>query len=173
MCVCVCVCVCVCDTLTDVYIAALLPRKPSSDDDSGFKYGFGAEASLQLTQSAPAVTHGNTRLYWIDVTLWDCHVHADAVRALSWMFLMYFLFFRRRKSKISQEYGSWVGNETNASNLDRKYVSFPTISDILFSQILIFFQLTLMCPVEIFFKRTVNSLTKIWQFSHMLCIGQM
>ena len=35
---------------------------------------------------------------------------------------------------------TWIGN------------TFAT-SDILFSQILIFFQLTLMCTVEIFFKR--------------------
>ena len=57
------------------------------------------------------------------------------------------------KSKISQEYGGWVGNETLASDLDRKYVGYSAISDTLFSQILIFFQPTLMCPVEIFFKR--------------------
>ena len=51
--------------MTDVYTAALLPRKPLSDDDSGFRHGFGAEASLPLTQSAPAVTNDTTRLYWI------------------------------------------------------------------------------------------------------------
>ena len=49
-----------------------------------------------------------------------------------------------RKSKISQENGGWVGNETSASNFDRKYICYPAISDTLFSQILIFFQLTLM-----------------------------
>ena len=70
-------------TMTDVYTAALLPTKPSSDDDSGFRHGFRAEASLPLTQIAPAVTHNTTRLCWIDVTLWDCHIYADAVRALS------------------------------------------------------------------------------------------
>ena len=79
--------------MTDVYTAVLLPTKPSSDDDSGFRHGFGAEASLTLTQSAPAVTHNTTRLCWIDVTLWDCHVHTDAVRALPWIFYMYFLLF--------------------------------------------------------------------------------
>ena len=78
-------------TMTDVCTAALLPTKPSSDDDSGFTHGFRAEASLSLAQSAPAVTHDTYRLCWIFVTLWDCHIHADAVRALSWIFLMYFI----------------------------------------------------------------------------------
>ena len=32
--------------MTHVYRAALLPTKSSSDDDSGFKHGFGAEAAL-------------------------------------------------------------------------------------------------------------------------------
>ncbi len=77
-------------TITDVYTTALLPTKPSSDDDSGFSHGFGAEASLPLTKSAPPVTHDTTRLCWIDVTLWDCYIHADAVRALFWMFFCAF-----------------------------------------------------------------------------------
>ena len=64
--------------------------KPSSDDDSGFRHGFGAEASLPLTQSAPAVSHDTTKLCQIVVTLWDCQIHADAVRAISWIFSMYF-----------------------------------------------------------------------------------
>ena len=50
----------------------------------------GLEASLPLNQSAPAVTHDTTRLCWIDVTLWDFHIHTDAVRALSLIFFMYF-----------------------------------------------------------------------------------
>ncbi len=33
-------------TITDVYTIALLLTKPSSDDDPGFKHGFGTEASL-------------------------------------------------------------------------------------------------------------------------------
>ena len=49
-------------TITDVYTTALLLTKPSSDDDSGFKRGFRAEASLPLTQSASAVSHDTTRL---------------------------------------------------------------------------------------------------------------
>ena len=76
--------------MTDVYTTALLPVKPSSDD-SGFRYGFGAEASLPLTQSAPVVTHDTIRLCWIDITLWSCYIHADAVRVLPWVFFMYFL----------------------------------------------------------------------------------
>ena len=78
-------------TMIDVYTVALLPTKPSSDDDSGFRYGFGAEPSLPQTLSAPVVTHDAIRLCWIDVTLWDCHINADAVRALSWIFFIYFL----------------------------------------------------------------------------------
>ena len=35
-------------TITDVYITALLLTKHSSDDDSGFRHGFGAEASLYI-----------------------------------------------------------------------------------------------------------------------------
>ena len=37
-------------TNTNVYAAALLPMKPSSDDDSGFRNGFTAKASLPLTR---------------------------------------------------------------------------------------------------------------------------
>ena len=69
--------------MTDVYAAALFPTKLSSDDDSGFRHGFRAKASLPLTQSASAVTHNTTRLCLIDVTLWDCYIYADTVRALS------------------------------------------------------------------------------------------
>ena len=75
--------------MTDFYTAVLLPTKPSSDNDSGFKNGFGAEAPLSLTQSIPAAIHNTTRLCWIDFILWDCHIHTDAVRA--WIFFMYFL----------------------------------------------------------------------------------
>ena len=48
--------------MTDIYTAALIPTKPSSDDDSGFRHGFGAKVSLPLRQSAPSVTHHTTRL---------------------------------------------------------------------------------------------------------------
>ena len=77
-----CVCVCVYHTITDVYTTALLLTKPLSDDESRFRHGFGAEVSLPLAQSAPAVSHDTTRLCQIVVTLWDCQIHADAVRAL-------------------------------------------------------------------------------------------
>ena len=49
-------------TITDVYTTALLLTKPSSDDDSGFRHGFGAEASLPLAQSVPALSYDTTRL---------------------------------------------------------------------------------------------------------------
>ena len=75
----------------DTCTTALPPAKPSSYDDSGFRHGFGAEASLPLAQSALAVSHDTTRFCQIVVTLWDCHIHADAVRDLSWIFSMYFL----------------------------------------------------------------------------------
>ena len=78
-------------TIIDVNTTALLLTNPSSDDDSGFRHGFGAEASLPLTQSVPAVSHATTRLCQIVVALWDYQIHADAVRALSWIFSMYFL----------------------------------------------------------------------------------
>ena len=77
-------------TMTDVYTAALLPTKPSSHDDSAFRHDFRTEASLPLTQRTPAVTHHTTRLCWIVFTLWSCHIHADAIRALSLIFFYVF-----------------------------------------------------------------------------------
>ena len=50
-------------TITDVYTTALLLTKPSSDDDSGFRHGLRAVASLPLAQSTPAVSHDTPRLY--------------------------------------------------------------------------------------------------------------
>ena len=50
-------------TMTDADRAALLLTKPSSDSNSGFRHGFGAEASLPLTQSAPVITHDINRLF--------------------------------------------------------------------------------------------------------------
>ena len=49
-------------TITDVCTTVLLPTIPSSDDDSAFRRGFGAEASLSLAHSAPAVSHDFVRL---------------------------------------------------------------------------------------------------------------
>ena len=46
---------------------------------------------ITTSQSAPAVYHDTTRLCEAVVTLWDCHIHADAVRVLSWIFSIYFL----------------------------------------------------------------------------------
>ena len=48
-------CVYISDTMTDVYTAAMLLMKPSSDDHSGFRHDFGAKALLPLTQSAPVL----------------------------------------------------------------------------------------------------------------------
>ena len=76
---------------TAVCTIALLLTKPSSDDDFGFRHGLGAEASLPLAQNVSVVSHDTTRLCQIVVTQWDCHIYADAVRALSWIFSMYFL----------------------------------------------------------------------------------
>ena len=58
-----------------------------------------------------------------------------------------------KKPQISQEYGGWVDNETSASDIDWRYIGYPVTSNSFFLQILIFFQLMLMCPVEIFFER--------------------
>ena len=69
--------------MTDVYTAAFLPTKPLSHDDYGYRHGFRAVASLALSQRAPAVTHERSILIWIDVTLWDRHIHADACKTLS------------------------------------------------------------------------------------------
>ena len=65
------VCVCVYSryhTITDVCTTALLLKKPSSDDDSGFRHGFRPEASLPLAQSTPAIYYDTTRLFQIVVT---------------------------------------------------------------------------------------------------------
>ena len=77
-------------TITDVYTTALLLTKPSSFDDSGFRHGFGTEVSLPLTQRAPAVSHDSTRFCQIVVALWGCQIHAYPVRALTWIYSMYF-----------------------------------------------------------------------------------
>ena len=51
--------------MSDVCIAALLPAKTSSDDDSRFRHDFGDKASLPLAQRALAVSHDTTRLIYI------------------------------------------------------------------------------------------------------------
>ena len=57
-----------------------------------------------------------------------------------------------RKSKISQECGGWLGNETSESDLDMKYIGYSAISLIVLRDPHIY-QLRLICPVETFFKR--------------------
>ena len=69
-------------TITDIYTAAMLPTMPSSDDDSGFRHAFWAEATLPLTQRAPAVTHDTTRLCWI-ASLFGSTISTLTVKALS------------------------------------------------------------------------------------------
>ena len=48
--------------MTDICTAALLSTKPG-DDDSGFRHGFGVEASLPQAQSTPVVTHDTYIIY--------------------------------------------------------------------------------------------------------------
>ena len=69
--------------------AVLLPIKSSSDDYPGFRHGFGAEASLPLTQGAPAVFHNTTGLYWMVFDLYECHIRSDVVTVLFWIFFLY------------------------------------------------------------------------------------
>ena len=61
----------------------LLPVKSSSDDDHGFRHGFGTEAPLPPTQGTPAVSFNTTRLYWMVFDLYECHIPSDPVTALS------------------------------------------------------------------------------------------
>ena len=80
-------------TKTAAKEAVLLPVKSSSDDDPGFRHGFGAEASLPLTQGVPAVSHNTTRLYWMVFYLYECLISSDAVIVLFLIFFIYSLFF--------------------------------------------------------------------------------
>ena len=138
-------------TMTDVYTVALLPTKPSSDDDSGFRPMPFRESIITTNPECPS---SNSQYHQI---LLDWRHSGIAISMLMHKepFLGSFLCISSCpiKSKISLEYGGWVGNETSASDLDRKYVDYPAISDTLFSQIIEFFQLRLMCPVEIFLQR--------------------
>ena len=56
-------------TITDVCTTALLLKRPSSGDDSGFRLSFGPKPSLPLAKSTPVVSHDTTRLFQIVVTL--------------------------------------------------------------------------------------------------------
>ena len=139
-------------TITDICTAALLLTKPSSDDDSGFRHGFGAEASLPLAQSAPAVSHNTIRLCQIVVTRWDCHVHADAIRALSWIFSMYFLLSDGGSPRLVKKMEVDLAiKPLHLTSIGNTFVIQPFLTHC--SRRSSFFQFTLMCPVEIFFKR--------------------
>ena len=98
-----------------------LLTKPSSDDDSEFRYGFGAEVSLPLAQSAPAVSHDTTRLCQIVVTLWDCHIHTDAIRALSWIFSLYFFLSDGGSPRLVMKMEIELVIKPLPSDFDRKY----------------------------------------------------
>ena len=52
--------------------AVLLPIKSSSDIDPEFRHGFGAEASLPLSQGTPAASHNTTGLYQIVFDQYEC-----------------------------------------------------------------------------------------------------
>ena len=52
---------------------------------------FCGEASLPLTQGAPAVSHNTTRLYWMVFNLYECHICSDTVTVLFWIFFIYSL----------------------------------------------------------------------------------
>ena len=73
-------------TMHAVQIAVLLPTKPSFNNDFGFKHGFRAEASLPLTQNAPAGPNNTTKLCWsVVVNLWECYIHTDIIKGLFWI----------------------------------------------------------------------------------------
>ena len=110
--------------------AVLLRVKSSSDDDPGFRHGFGAEASLPLTQGAPAVSHNTTRLYWTGFNLYECHIHSDAVTVLFWIFFIYSLFFAGVSQILLKNVA--VAFEIKPRHLKRKYVCWPVILSTLF-----------------------------------------
>ena len=76
-----------------IYIYIYKNCHKKADDDPGFRHGFEAEASLPLTQAAPAVSHNTTRLYWMVFNLYECHMRSDAGLSLFWIFFIYSLFF--------------------------------------------------------------------------------
>ena len=104
--------------IIDVRTTAFLLTKRSSVDEYGFRYGFGAEASLPLSQSPPAVSHDTAKLCQIAVTLWDCLIHADAVRDISWIFSMYFVLPDGGSLWLGKKNGDWVGNKSSASDFN-------------------------------------------------------
>ena len=139
-------------TITDVCTTALLPTKPSSDDDSGFRHGFGAEASLPLAQSATAVSHDTTRLCQIVIILWDCHIHDDAVKTLSWIFSMYFLLSDGGSPRLIKTEVELAMKPLLPTSIGNTLVIQPFLTHCSYRSSY-FFQFTLICPIEIFFKR--------------------
>ena len=133
-------------TTIDVYTTALLLKKPSSDDDSGFRHGFGAEALLPLAQSAPAVSYDTTRLCQIVVALWDCQNHADAVRALPWIFSMYSLLSDGGSPRLVKK----IEVELEIKPLHPTSIGNTFVIQPLFSQIFIFFQITIYIYIYIY-----------------------
>ena len=119
-------------TISDVYTAALLPTKPSSDDDFRFRHGFGVKASLPLTQRAPAVTHNTTRRH--------CGIAISTLMQLEpyvgFFYVLPLVWWR--KSKISQEYRvELVMKPWHLTSIWNMLVIQPFLT--LFPQILIFF----------------------------------
>ena len=147
-------------TITDVCTTALLLTKASSDDDSGFKHGFGAEASLPQPQSVPAVSHDTSRLCQIVVTLWDGHIHDDAVRVLSWIFSMYFFLSDggspRLVKKTEVELAMKPLHPTSIGNI---FIIQPFL--IYYSRRFLYFSHLRWCaPSKFSSKGTVSSITK-------------
>ena len=103
-----------------------------------FSHGFRAEASLLLSQSGPAVIHNTTRLCWTVVTQWDCNIHNDAVRALSWIFFMYFLLSDGESLRLIKDTEvELVMKPRHLTLIGNTLVVQPFLT--LFSQIFIFF----------------------------------
>ena len=114
---------------------------------------FQAEAPLPLIQNAPAVTHDTIRLCKIDVTLWNCYIHADAVRALSWILLMHFLLSDGESPRLVKNAEvELVMKPRHPTSIGNTLVIQPFLIHYS-SRSSYFFQLTLMYSVEIFFKK--------------------
>ena len=117
----------------------------------GFKHDFRAEESLPLAQSAPAVFHDTTRLCLIVVALGYCQIHADAVRALSWIFSMYFLLSDRRSPRLVKKTEvELVIKPLHPTLIGNTFVIKPFLTHC--SHRSSYFSNLLMCPLKIFFK---------------------
>ena len=139
-------------TITSVCTTALLPTKPSSDDDS-IQVWFRGRSIITTGPETPVVYHDTTRLFQIAVTLWDCHIHANAVRTLYWILSMYILLSDGGSPRLVKNAEVELAMKPlHPISIGSTFFVQPYLTHF-FLQILIFFQLTLMCPVEIFFKR--------------------